>query len=40
MPKNKPIDYNSMDYTNNMRTRPNVNLPLPPRPPQYNPDDI
>ena len=31
MSKNKPIDYNSIDYTNNMQTRPNVNLPLPPR---------
>lgn len=41
-PKNKHIDnyYNSMNYTNNMSTRPNVNLPLPPRPPQYNPDNI
>lgn len=39
-PKYKPIDYNSMDYTNNMQTRPNINLPLPPRAPQYNPDDI
>lgn len=39
-PKNKRIDYNSMDYTNNMQTRPNINLPLPPRAPQYNPDNI
>ena len=30
----------SIDYTNNMQTRPNVNLPLPSRLHQYNPDDI